>query len=73
MTTGTGIDWAPPTEAERLLQESGASGSTYAVLDALSHCRLHVMVARLHADTPGFTAPLPSQYGPVTGRTCVPR
>ncbi|MFF1917442.1 DUF1266 domain-containing protein [Streptomyces sp. NPDC058239] len=72
MTTGTGIGWAPPTEAERLLQESGASGSTQAVLDALSRCRLHVMVARLHADTPGFTAPLPSQYDTVTGRMCVP-
>ncbi|MFG2630971.1 DUF1266 domain-containing protein [Streptomyces sp. NPDC048473] len=72
MTTGTGIGWAPPTETERLLQESGASGSTEAVLDTLSRCRLHVMVARLHADTPGFTAPLPSQYDPATGRTCVP-
>ncbi|MFE7046587.1 hypothetical protein ACFU9X_46695 [Streptomyces atratus] len=52
MTTGTGIGRAPPTEAERLLQESGASGNTEAVLGALSRCRLHVMVARLHADTP---------------------
>ncbi|SFX72222.1 hypothetical protein OH786_02840 [Streptomyces atratus] len=72
MTTGTGIGWALPTEAERLLQESAASGSTEAVLDALSRRRLHVMAARLHADTPGFTAPFPSQYAPVTGRTCVP-
>ncbi|MFF4084068.1 DUF1266 domain-containing protein [Streptomyces sp. NPDC001777] len=72
MTTGTETGWAPPTETERLLRESGASGDPEAVLDALSRCRLHVMVARLHADAPGYIPPFPSQHDPVTGRTCVP-
>ncbi|MDK0518021.1 DUF1266 domain-containing protein [Streptomyces sp. ML-6] len=62
----------PPTETERLLRESGASGDPGVVLDALSRCRLHVMVARLHADAPGYIAPFPSQHDPVTGRMCVP-
>jgi hypothetical protein len=72
VTTGTGIGWTPPTETERLLRESGAAGDSGAVLDALSRCRLHVMVARLHADAPGYIAPFPSQHDPVTGRMCVP-
>ncbi|MGW2177692.1 DUF1266 domain-containing protein [Streptomyces sp. NPDC001732] len=72
MTTGTGIGWTPPTETERLLGEAGAGGDPEAVLDTLSHCRLHVMVARLHADAPGYIAPFPSQHDPVTGRMCVP-
>ncbi|MFF8716222.1 DUF1266 domain-containing protein [Streptomyces sp. NPDC015184] len=69
MTTRTETGWTPPTETERLLRESGDPGT---VLDALSRCRIHVMVARLHADAPGCIAPFPSQHDPVTGRMCVP-
>ncbi|MFE7571779.1 DUF1266 domain-containing protein [Streptomyces sp. NPDC057539] len=78
MTTSTGADtntdtgWAPPTETERLLYEATAREDGDAVLDTLSRSRLYVLVARLHADTPGYTAPLPSGPDPATGRTHVP-
>lgn len=68
--TGTGSP--PPTDIERQLYEATAHGSADAVLDVLSRTRLYVLVPRLHADTPGFTAPLPSFHDPASGRTCVP-
>ncbi|MGW0792379.1 DUF1266 domain-containing protein [Streptomyces sp. NPDC002911] len=63
---------APPTETERLLHGAAASGDRDALLDVLAGSRLFVLVARLHADTPGFTPPLPTQPDPATpGRTCI--
>lgn len=41
------------------------------MLDVLSRGRLYVLVARLDADTPGFTAPLPLRRDDATGRNCV--
>lgn len=41
------------------------------MLDVLSRSRLYVLVARLDADTPGFTAPLPLRRDDATGRNCV--
>ncbi|MFD7117305.1 DUF1266 domain-containing protein [Streptomyces sp. NPDC059922] len=70
--TDTDTRWAPPTETERLLYEATARDDGDAVLDVLSRSPLYVLVARLHADTPGYTAPLPSQPDPATGRTLVP-
>jgi hypothetical protein len=72
VTTGTGTSCAPPTETEWLLHEAKARDNGEAVHEVLSRSRLYLLVARLHADTPGFTVPLPSQHDPVTGRTCVP-
>ncbi|MCX4964747.1 DUF1266 domain-containing protein [Streptomyces sp. NBC_00654] len=57
---------------ERELYEATSRGGADAVLDALSRTPLYVLVPRLHADTPGFTAPLPSFHDPATGRICVP-
>lgn len=67
MTTGTGTTgagvpgtgapgsgWGPPTETERLLHETAAAGNRDTMLDTLARSRLFVLVARLHADTPGF-------------------
>ncbi|MFJ8859147.1 DUF1266 domain-containing protein [Streptomyces sp. NPDC102451] len=87
MTTGTGTrgpgtpgtgaaeapdaGWTPPTGTEGLLH-GAAAGSRDALLDALAGSRLFVLVARLHADAPGFTPPLPTGPDPVTpGRVCV--
>ncbi|MET9957059.1 DUF1266 domain-containing protein [Streptomyces sp. NPDC006339] len=69
MTTGT---WAPPTHVERVLYEAGARGDRAAVLDALGRTRLYVLVARLHADAPGYVPPLPSQRDEGSRRTVVP-
>ncbi|MFF3171153.1 DUF1266 domain-containing protein [Streptomyces sp. NPDC057900] len=85
MTTGTGATeagvpgagvrssgWGPPTETERLLHETAAAGDRDAILDALARSRLYVLVARLHADTPGYVPPLTAHPDPVTpGRLCV--
>ncbi|MFD6277367.1 DUF1266 domain-containing protein [Streptomyces sp. NPDC060209] len=80
MTTGTGTTktgapwagWVPPTETERLLHETAPAGNREAMLDALAGSRLFVLVARLHADTPGFDPPLAMQPDPATpGRMCV--
>ncbi|MFF0066701.1 DUF1266 domain-containing protein [Streptomyces sp. NPDC005279] len=72
MTTGASTGWAAPTEAERLLHEAKTRDDGEAVLDTLSRSRLYLLVARLDADTPGLTVPLPSQHDHATGRTCVP-
>ncbi|MEU6163759.1 DUF1266 domain-containing protein [Streptomyces tanashiensis] len=69
MTTGS---WAPPTHTEQLLYEAGARGDRAAVLDALGRTRLHVLVARLHADVPDFARPLPSRRDTSARRTVVP-
>ncbi|MFF4096369.1 DUF1266 domain-containing protein [Streptomyces sp. NPDC001834] len=74
MTTETGAPWAgwaPPTETERLLHEAAMAGNRDALLDALARTRLFVLVARLHADTPGFDPPLTAQPDPASGRMCV--
>ncbi|MEU8890103.1 DUF1266 domain-containing protein [Streptomyces sp. NPDC048442] len=42
------------------------------VLDILSCTRLYLLVPRLHADTPGYTPPLPTHRDPATGRTYIP-
>ncbi|MFE6039976.1 DUF1266 domain-containing protein [Streptomyces sp. NPDC056452] len=71
-TKAPGAGWAPPTETERLLHETALSGNREAMLDALARTRLFVLVARLHADTPGFNPPLSTQPDPATpGRMCV--
>ncbi|MFJ3531545.1 DUF1266 domain-containing protein [Streptomyces sp. NPDC090132] len=79
-TTGTGVPgagaqwsgWGPPTETERLLHETAAAGDRDAMLDALARSRLYVLVARLHADTPGYAPLLTAHPDPVTpGRRCV--
>nr|WP_103530680.1 DUF1266 domain-containing protein [Streptomyces sp. SM11] len=62
----------PPTEIERALSAAVASGSADAVVELLARTRLYVLVARLHADVPGWTAPLPAIRDEVSGRTCVP-
>lgn len=84
MTTGTGTTgtgtaetaapWAhrsPPTETERLLHEAVVTGTRDDLLDVLARSRLFVLVARLYADTPGFTPPLAAQPDPASGRRCV--
>lgn len=67
MTTGS---WAAPTYTEQLLYE--ARGDRAAVLDALGRTRLYVLLARLHADAPGYTPPLPSRRDKAARRTVVP-
>ncbi|WP_435836221.1 DUF1266 domain-containing protein [Streptomyces anulatus] len=62
---------APPTEIERALSAAVAGGDD-AVVELLARTRLYVLVARLHADIPGWTAPLPAIRDEVSGRTCVP-
>ncbi|MEU6622082.1 DUF1266 domain-containing protein [Streptomyces litmocidini] len=69
MTTGS---WAPPTRTEQLLYEAGARGDRAAVLDALGRTRLYVLLARLHADVPGHTPPLPRHRDKAARRTVVP-
>ncbi|MEW1725128.1 DUF1266 domain-containing protein [Streptomyces sp. NPDC093109] len=54
-----------------MLAEAVARGDDRSVLDALSRGRLYLLVARLHADTPGYVPPLPTARDPLTGRTCV--
>ncbi|WP_374547402.1 DUF1266 domain-containing protein [Streptomyces sp. DH7] len=63
---------APPTEIERALSAAVAGGTADAVVELLARTRLYVLVARLHADVPGWTAPLPAIRDEVSGRTCVP-
>lgn len=62
----------PPTEIERALAAAVAGGSAEAVVELLARTRLYVLVARLHADIPGWTAPLPTVRDEATRRTCVP-
>ncbi|WP_097986653.1 DUF1266 domain-containing protein [Streptomyces sp. f150] len=77
MTTGNGagtggVGTVPPTEIERALSAAVAGGSAEAVVELLARTRLYVLVARLHADIPGWTAPLPTIRDEATRRTCVP-
>ncbi|MFD6590889.1 DUF1266 domain-containing protein [Streptomyces anulatus] len=76
MKTGNGAGTAggtavAPTEIERALSAAVAGGDD-AVVELLARTRLYVLVARLHADIPGWTAPLPAIRDEVSGRTCVP-
>ncbi|MER5361581.1 DUF1266 domain-containing protein [Streptomyces sp. NPDC002785] len=48
-----------------------AVGNRDAMLDTLAGSRLFALVARLHADTPGFNPPLAAQPDPASGRMCV--
>nr|WP_228924147.1 DUF1266 domain-containing protein [Streptomyces sp. DH7] len=57
---------------ERALSAAVAGGTADAVVELLARTRLYVLVARLHADVPGWTAPLPAIRDEVSGRTCVP-
>ncbi|MFJ9568419.1 DUF1266 domain-containing protein [Streptomyces bacillaris] len=77
--SGTAVAAAPPTGIERALSAAVAGGSGAgrggggdAVVEVLARTRLYVLVARLHADIPGWTAPLPTIRDGATRRTCVP-
>ncbi|NEE20395.1 hypothetical protein G3M58_79800, partial [Streptomyces sp. SID7499] len=77
MRTGNGAGTAggtavAPTEIERALSATVAGGDADAVVELLARTRLYVLVARLHADIPGWTAPLPAIRDEASGRTCVP-
>ncbi|WP_406191727.1 DUF1266 domain-containing protein [Streptomyces griseus] len=77
MTTGNGAGTesgaaVAPTGIERALAAAVAGGSAEAVVEVLARTRLYVLVARLHADIPGWTAPLPTIRDEATRRTCVP-
>ncbi|MFD5343685.1 DUF1266 domain-containing protein [Streptomyces anulatus] len=77
METGNGAGTAggtavAPTEIERALSAAVAGGGADAVVELLARTRLYVLVARLHADIPGWTAPLPAIRDEASGRTCVP-
>ncbi|MBT2902281.1 DUF1266 domain-containing protein [Streptomyces sp. McG3] len=77
MTTGNGAGTAggtvvAPTGIERALTAAVEGGSADAVVELLARTRLYVLVARLHADIPGWTAPLPAIRDEASGRTCVP-
>lgn len=61
-----------PTGIERALSAAVGAGSADAVVELLARTRLYVLVARLHADIPGWTAPLPMIRDESTRRTCVP-
>ncbi|MFF3097141.1 DUF1266 domain-containing protein [Streptomyces cyaneofuscatus] len=63
---------APPTGIERALEAAVAGGGGDAVVEVLARTRLYVLVARLHADIPGWTAPLPTIRDEASRRTCVP-
>ncbi|MFI1222303.1 MULTISPECIES: DUF1266 domain-containing protein [unclassified Streptomyces] len=63
---------APPTAIERALCAAVAGGDADAVVELLARTRLYVLVARLHADIPGWTAPLPAIRDEGSGRICVP-
>ncbi|MFH9609931.1 DUF1266 domain-containing protein [Streptomyces sp. NPDC017448] len=67
---GRGAD--APTEVERELAAALAGGGRDAVLDVLARTRLHVLVPRLHADVPDWTAPLPTFRDGASRRICVP-
>lgn len=76
MTTGNGAGTAggtavAPTGIERALSAAVAGGSADAVVELLARTRLYVLVARLHADIPGWTAPLPAIRDEASGRACV--
>ncbi|MET8729212.1 DUF1266 domain-containing protein [Streptomyces parvus] len=62
----------PPTEIERALSAAVGAGGADTVVELLARTRLYVLVARLHADIPGWTAPLPTIRDEATRRTCVP-
>ncbi|MEW2067970.1 DUF1266 domain-containing protein [Streptomyces sp. NPDC007346] len=62
----------PPTGIERALSAAVTGGDADAVVEVLARTRLYVLVARLHADIPGWTAPLPTIRDEATRRTCVP-
>ncbi|MER5552455.1 DUF1266 domain-containing protein [Streptomyces sp. NPDC002793] len=54
------------------MHDAAESGDRDTLLDALAGSRLYALVARLHADTPGYTPPLPTQPDPTApGRMCV--
>ncbi|MFE7452749.1 DUF1266 domain-containing protein [Streptomyces griseus] len=77
MRTGNGAGTAggtavAPTEIERALSAAVAGGEADAVVELLARTRLYVLVARLHADIPGWTAPLPAIRDEASGRSCVP-
>ncbi|MFI5725980.1 DUF1266 domain-containing protein [Streptomyces cyaneofuscatus] len=57
---------------ERALEAAVAGGDGGAVVEVLARTRLYVLVARLHADIPGWTAPLPTIRDEASRRTCVP-
>ncbi|WP_415959367.1 DUF1266 domain-containing protein [Streptomyces sp. 021-4] len=63
---------APPTGIERALEAAVAGGGGDAVVEVLARTRLYVLVARLHADIPGWTAPLPTIRDEASRRICVP-
>ncbi|WP_406863313.1 DUF1266 domain-containing protein [Streptomyces sp. HUAS MG47] len=69
MTTGS--RWAP-TPAEQALGDAAARGDQGGVLDVLGRTRVYLLVARLHADAPGFVPPLPTQRDEAARRTVVP-
>lgn len=62
----------PPTAIERALVTAVTAGDGNAVVEVLARTRLYVLVARLHADIPGWTAPLPTIRDESSRRTCVP-
>ncbi|MFJ6613800.1 DUF1266 domain-containing protein [Streptomyces sp. NPDC091289] len=77
MTTGNGTETesgkaVAPTGIERALSAAVAGGGADAVVELLARTRLYVLVARLHADIPGWTAPLPTIRDETSRRTCVP-
>ncbi len=59
-----------PTEVERELAAASAGGDQEAVLDVLARTRLYVLVPRMHADVPDWTAPLPTFRDPASGPVC---
>ncbi|NBM18005.1 DUF1266 domain-containing protein [Streptomyces sp. GC420] len=69
MTGATG--WVPPTETERLLYEARMRDDWETELTVLSRTRLYLPIARLHADTPGFTAPLVPGKDPLSGKPAI--
>ncbi|MER6997416.1 DUF1266 domain-containing protein [Streptomyces sp. NPDC000410] len=67
MTTAS-TGWVPPTETEQLLSAAGESGDPQAELAVLARARLFLPVGRLHADTPGSSAPLVPVKDPLSGK-----
>ncbi|MDQ0986951.1 DUF1266 domain-containing protein [Streptomyces sp. V2I9] len=70
--TGGAQGHPAPTEVERELAAALAGGGQDAVLDVLARTRLYVLVPRLHADVPDWTAPLPTFRDAASRRICVP-
>ncbi|MFE9695608.1 DUF1266 domain-containing protein [Streptomyces sp. NPDC006270] len=70
--TGGQRGHAAPTEVERELSAALAAGASEAVLNVLARTRLYVLVPRLHADIPDWTAPLPTLRDGASRRICVP-